>query len=154
MAYLDKEAYERKREYAAKRMAENREITTLTDEQHDLLNELCTFRHDLHTNQKSAFNANSSDYSYYANNISKYYVGVSEDDLHSRIVKAFGTAPYTPIDYPTSEDYDDYGMTYEEAQEEAETLFDKINTQIENFLSDIDKKHGTNYCPSGATRIY
>ena len=30
---------------------------------------------------------------------------------------------------------------------------EELNTRIEHYLADIDKKYGTNYNPSGATRL-
>ena len=55
MAYLDKDAYIAKRELAARRMAENAEIETLTPEQHEALEYLCTVRHNIHCNQDDLF---------------------------------------------------------------------------------------------------
>ena len=153
-AIIDKEAYDGKREWAASRMEENKKVSTLTQEQHELLEELCKFRHDLHTNWESAFNDESSSFTYYEENISTYSVGNSGEELPCRIEKAFGEMPFSPIDYPTSADYADYGLSYEEAFDRACDEFDKVNNEIETFLSKVDKKHGTHYCPEGATRLY
>lgn len=29
-----------------------------------------------------------------------------------------------------------------------------LHNDIERYLADIDKQHGTEYCPTGSTRIY
>ena len=44
-------------------------------------------------------------------------------------------------------------MTAEEAQEECLEFVREVNRRIEMFLGDIDEKYGTDYCPSGATRV-
>lgn len=148
-----KEIYERKKEWAARRMADNKEIETLTEEQHELLERLCTFRHDLHTNWDSAFCSGSGDYDKYANEICVHCVGM-ENDLYTEVKEAFGKAPFTPIDYPDDYCYDVLGYeSVEEAREEAYKLFEQVNEEIEAFLYSIDKEHGTDYCPSGYTRI-
>ena len=69
MGIISKEGYRGKREWAAKRMEQNKKIETLTEEQHNLLAELCTFRHDLHHNWDSAWNEESQNFDKFANNI-------------------------------------------------------------------------------------
>lgn len=155
MAYINNTGYENKREWAARRMAENKEIETLTNEQHELLEELCSFRHELHTNWDSAFNPQSGSFNRFANEISSFSVGLTGHDLHTRICEAFGTAPFNPIDYPTLDDYEDYDYdNVDEAYDDACSLFSRINNEIELFLTNIDKEHDTSYAPTGATRIY
>ena len=47
--------------------------------------------------------------------------------------------------------------TEEEIEEERESCLEmakKFNNDIEKYLASIDKEHGTNYCPSGVTRLY
>ena len=167
MAYLDNNAYDRKREWAAKRMSGNRKVDTLTEEQHDLLEELCRFRHELHTSWEDAFNTNSPSFGYFADNISIYSVGNSGEELPCRIEAAFGKKPYYARDYydlneaidilreeGIDSDHPDYNSELNELKEQAFEVFATINDEIEAFLCEIDKEYGTNYCPSGATRIY
>lgn len=53
MAYLNKEDYERRQRNADLRMAENAKIETLSEEQHEAISSLATFRHDYHCNMNS-----------------------------------------------------------------------------------------------------
>lgn len=100
MGIVTKEGYERKREWAANRMAENRELTTLSEEQHDALEEA-----------------------------DEQGLGYDEEGDKKR------------------------NEIFENVKWEAYGIFSNINEQIESFLLKIDRKHGTNYCPSGATRV-
>lgn len=161
MAILDKDAYERKREWAARRMAENAKVESLTDEQHELLEKLCTYRHELHCNWGTMFNPQSGNFNELADVISEYAVGTGEWDLYSAIKEAFGREPFTPTDWPTREcckewyAYDDIENAYEDPDEAYEVMCEvlsKVNSEIEAFLAEVDKEHGTSYCPSGITR--
>ena len=62
MAYLTKDAYENKREWAAPKMANNAEIKTLKPMQHETLSWLCQIRHELHTHQDGIFITGSADF--------------------------------------------------------------------------------------------
>lgn len=162
MAKLSREAYDGRREWAARRMAENAKIDSLTQEQHDLLAELCTFRHNLHCSWDSLANGNAQDIEA---QISEYY----EDTLSDRTRRLFGEAAYNLIDYNTTaddpedvEEYmgiptdlynDDYNEWCERIREADFDLFSTINSEIESFLTRIDNKYGTSYAPSGATRF-
>lgn len=151
MGIISKEGYRGKLEWAAKRMERNKTTcTTLTPEQHDLLAELCAFRHDLHHNWDSAWNEESQNFDKFANNISEYSV---EDGLSEKIMAALGEAPFKRIDYPTSNTYELDDLTWEEGYEQACDLFAQVNDEIEEFLRDIDRDHGTDYAPSGTTRL-
>lgn len=151
MGSVSKEGYERKREWAARRMAENAEIESLTEEQHEYLAKLCNFRHELHTSWRSAFNPYSAEFSRFSREISEYS---DNQDLIYEGMKLFGKAPFAATDYPTFDSYEEDGYEdYDEAFDAACEEFRKINSDIESFLLEIDKEHGTDYCPSGATRL-
>jgi len=146
-------------------MSENRELTALSEEQHDALEELCTFRHELHIDWNGAFFSGSGSFAKYIEELSTY----GENPLSVKINSLFGEMPFTPTDYPCDDDaleeanaqglsYDEEGdkkrnEIFENAKWEAYGIFSNINEQIESFLLKIDRKHGTNYCPSGATRL-
>lgn len=151
MGIISKEGYRGKLEWAAKRMEQNKKIETLTEEQHDLLAELCAFRHDLHHNWDSAWNEESQNFDKYADNISVYNV---KDGLPEKIKVSLGKAPFKRIDYPTASTYDLDDLTYEEGFDQACDLFIQVNEHIEEFLREIDREHGTDYAPSGATRLF
>lgn len=167
MSMLDKDAYERKEAWAARRMAENAEIETLTEEQHDYLSSLCSFRHNLHTNKDSIINENSGEYEYYASEINEYYED-EDSTFRAEGFRLFGEYPFMRKDYlcleeiyeeageecDRDEDEDGYRRLVEEKEMESMDTIEKINNDIERFLAKIDKQHGTDYCPTGATRLF
>ena len=150
MAKLDKDVYDGKREWAAKRMSQNAENENLTPEQHEYLEDLCTFRHELHTNWDEAFNPESSLYRYFSDQLGEWSEMTERCTLYLDGKRLFGKAPFYLCDYPNSDDLDDDPDAYDEACE----IFQDINDQIERFLYNIDKTYGTNYCPSGVSRFY
>lgn len=156
MAYLTKNAYECKREWAAKRMAENAEVETLTTEQHGVLEWLCTVRHNVHCNQGDFFNDEAPNNSEYWNYIdSADGCGIIRDRLKAAGLPVLRWS-FSVDDYMTDGICYELGYTEEEREEEREKCFEmaeKFNSDIENYLTQIDKKHGTSYCPSGATRV-
>lgn len=149
--------YERKNEWAANRMEQNKNIDTLTEQQHDALAWLCSIRHTIHTNQKSMFISNSVDFDLW-----KYIDGVDDNTIKEKL-ESVGLpnnlswdALFVPSDYDYNmrfnEDkswYNDYDAAYEIHID----FLEKVNTDIENYLRNIDKEHGTNYAPSGHTRL-
>ena len=160
MAQLNKEAYEGKREWAAKIMAANREKETLTEDQCDAIEELCSFRHELHCNQKALFHTGSSDYSQYWDNIG--YCG-HESDINEALRKAGLPIIFNHEEdvLPTDDDVDsdeyetddDYQEEYDELLREVLAFASGVNKEIENYLRAIDEEYGTEYAPSGATRL-
>ena len=157
MAQLNKEAYEGKKEYAGKRMLENAEVETLTKEQHETLEWLCSVRHDVHCNQEDFFNdesSNNSEYWDYIDNADG--CGTIRDKLKEVELPDL-TWSFTVDDYMTDAICRELGYTEDERDEEKERCFEmasRFNSDIEKYLAKIDEEHGTNYCPSGATRIY
>lgn len=158
--YLPKEAYDRKREWAAKRMAKNKEIDTLTEEQHDVLADLCEIRHEFHTNM---------------DDITKHDTSKIKQEL-VRINMKINEAGLKPMEFIPYGDISDYididtiDELYEieevpEYNSERQDWYDdnyyrifkelgELHEKIEDYLRNIDKKYGTDYCPSGASRIF
>ena len=163
MAYLKKEQYEYRERAAARRAADNEAVAVehgMTEEQAELISDLCALRHELHTNMDK--------------------VTVSDNDLRikTRLVKQnaaireSGLKPaecmpqweddYIDIDdinelyecdeWPepgTQEWQDKYDDEYARIYSELEQL----NGDIEKYLAEIDKQYGTKWCPTGALRI-
>ena len=155
MAYLSKEAYENKREWAAKRMSKNAEIKTLTTLQHETMAWLCQIRHELHTHQDGIFNTGSADFNRFTNLIESSW---GEGEINERLREA-GLAPIKWGDLQADDIPDDYHFeeegyqTWEDAYEAAIEKAEKINSVIEDYLRKTDEKHGTAYCPTGISRI-
>lgn len=165
MGYLSKEAYERKNEYAARRMHNNAQIDSLTEEQHEFLAELCEFRHELHCNQNALFLSECADYNRYWNYISELsnkasavglqFNGYDEDTGIELVSDSYYDYDISEDDYESEDDYvEAKEEAYNDAQIEVLKFAQKLNFDIEKFLAKIDAEHGTDYCPAGATRIY
>lgn len=148
MAIISKDGYDRKREYAARKMEENRLVDTLTAEQHDVLAWLCAYRHTMHVDQESLFHSESSNFS---------TMWSDYDSINNRLCEC-GLSPITlpdSIDIPSDADGEfDEDFVYEEALESFFEIIEGINNTIESYLRDIDRTHHTNYCPTGASRIF
>lgn len=156
MAYLDKEAYERKKEWAAKRMAENALVETLSEEQHEALEWLCSVRHDVHCNQEDFFCDESVNSSEYWNYIDDGDGGTIREKLTQAGLPAVEWS-FNPDMYTSDSLCYELDYTEEEREEERERCFEmaeKFNSDIEKYLKTIDEQHGTNYCPSGASRKF
>ena len=176
MGYLTKEAYEGKEEWARKRMEKNKEITTLTEEQHDALAEICRLRHKGHcAEEKVLFCSQYPEHTFFwslidtENETNPIKELIKENNLPEWNWKCDG------VDYPTdfdiyeikevSVDGKDYEITDEMSDEEKYRIEEECllclgnlqyewNRSIEKYLRKIDEEHGTNYCPSGATRVW
>ena len=159
MGALSKEAYERKREWAARRMAKSAENESLTEEQHEVLAWLCRFRHQWHTSMETLFNTESAEYSSLWTEYEQLNEKLSEAGLER--IEGLPDA----ADFATSDDFYNvgYDVEYEDLSDWIENgedysnfckMHEKVNNDIEHYLQQIDKKYGTEYCPSGSTRLY
>lgn len=163
MAYLTKEQYDYRRNAAAVRAADNEQIAVehgMTEEQAELISNLCALRHELHTNMDK--------------------VTVSDADLRikSRLVKlnaairesGLNPARCMPADESDYIDIDDINELYEcdewpepgtqEWQDKYDDEYariyselEQLNGDIEKYLAEIDKQYGTKWCPTGTLRI-
>ena len=166
MGYLDKNAYGNKREWVARRMSQNAKSNSLTEEQHEALEQLCKFRHDLHCNQKSLFLTNSCEYTYFWESVrgNNHILG-RLGDVSLPILTIEGSYS-VPSDYDWNDDeYGEYEVGIDSEDDRYEDKYEyvfsicldfveNVNRQIEEYLRDIDEQYETSYCPTGATRIY
>jgi len=151
MAYHTKETYERKAEWAANRMEENSKIESLTEEQHSALAKLCSFRHELHCNQDSLFITESANYNKYHEMLDE---GVNTILINAGLLIINGIATdFMPSDMDLAYGCAEEWETLEEGKEIALNQAIAINEKIETYLLQIDNKYGTNYCPSGKSRL-
>jgi hypothetical protein len=175
MAYFTKEVYQRKAEWAARKMHEQSKIKTLTEEQHDTLTWLCDYRHEFHCNYEHLFISDQSDMCEY-----------NPDEINKRLLEcnlpAIEGLP-DPGDLPWDLDFD---LLSHEEQEDWERkaaefnssghhkfshsgftlwkedsgvydefceIMEKINDTIEDYLAQVDCFYGTEYCPTQNARM-
>jgi hypothetical protein len=146
--------FEGKEKYAARKMLSNREIKTLTQNEHEILDKLCEMRHQLHISSGSMWNSESSE----SDTIKRYFrdllieidgmeLVINIDDIETDIDFYFEVE---------EEEIDSDSEEYEELRRDSlERHLEQINylnTQIEEFLKKIDDVHGTQYRPTGGSR--
>ena len=160
MAQLDKNAYYGKMIYAGKKMSTNKEIETLTDEQHDALSQMCSARHELHTNMdritkgSQVWLASIVDANYALAKSGLTPISLIPTDKSDfinidsiRELEDLGEAPSRDDEDEWQEWYDaEYSRIYDELAE--------LNRKIEKYLEQIDAEHGTHYTPTGKSRIF
>ena len=153
MSIVSKDGYFRKAEYAGNKAYENREIALskgMTDEQCDMLDMLCKERHNLHCNWDLAFNSQSTySWDWYGDgdrslNDKLRNIGLEEIDNLPKDIEII-----TDFDWHELKLYDNY----EDAMDAACNQYADINNNIEDYLQKIDLKYGTEYCPTGMTRV-
>ena len=160
MAYLNQKQYDYRRESAAARNLNNEEIAVehgMSEEQAGLISKLCAIRHEFHCNidkiVKSADNDSMSDIVEIEKSINES--GLPEldivsmlldiDDLDGLIYEYGDDVP----DHDSQEFQDWYDDNYARISSELEG----INKNIEKYLSNLDAKYGTHWCPTGALRV-
>lgn len=161
MAYLNKAQYDYRRESAAARNLNNEEIAVengMTEYQAELISKLCAVRHKFHCNidsiVKSADNDSTSDIVKIEKSINES--GLPELDIMSMLLDIddldgliYEYGDDVPEDHDSQEFQDWYDDNYARIYSELEG----INKNIEKYLSNIDAKYGTHWCPTGALRV-
>jgi hypothetical protein len=155
---LSKEAYEGKREWAAKKMAENRNIESMTEEQHDAMANLASVRHDFHVNMgKIIFDDEMNQ----RNKLIEANALLMESGLPRMDFIPVSLEDYIDIDTidllkqieDVPEDENELQIWTDENYERIYSELSELHGRIESYMSDIDSKYGTSYAPSGHTRI-
>lgn len=161
MSYLNQKQYEYRRESAAARNLNNEEIAVehgMTSEQAELISKLCAIRHEFHCNidniVKSADNDSMSDFV----EIEKYIneSGLPELDIVSMLLDIDdldGLIYEYGNDVPEDHDSQDFRDWYDDNYARISSELEGINKNIEKYLSNIDAKYGTHWCPTGALRV-
>lgn len=153
---MDKGIWEGKAEWARRRMARNAEIETLTEEQHNALECLCHIRHETHKGKETFWNAEDGEHGKYWDYISGGDGGSTINEMLTDAGLPAITWSFNPDEYLTDAICYELGYSEEETEEEKENLFEMLETfnkDIENYLTKIDKENGTDYAPSGYTRL-
>lgn len=168
MAYLNQRQYDFRRESAAARNINNEEIAVqngMTGKQAELITELASLRHEMHSNIDKLV----CDGSY--EKIGENLALTNESIKNSGLPPVCGLNDVAEVisDNCAYIDIEDLDLLFETVQfpddddereqkiaEESERIYgewEQLNNNIEKYLSEIDKKYGTSWCPTGALRI-
>lgn len=161
MAYLNKAQYDYRRESAAARNLNNEEIAVehgMTSEQAELISKLCAIRHEFHCNidkiVKSADNDSMSDMVEIEKSINDS--GLPELDIVSMLLDIDdldGLIYEYGNDVPEDHDSQEFQDWYDDNYARISSELEGINKNIEKYLSNLDAKYGTHWCPTGALRV-
>jgi hypothetical protein len=143
MAKKTKKQYSRHTENAHRKHEEMKSISSLTEEQHYASSEICSIRHELHSNQESIYKTGSSNFSKF-NNYLDYKIKEILDEVGLK-----NNLSWNVDILPT--DYED-DSNYEDDIQEIYCFMEKVNREIESFLRSVDNMYGTEYCPTGKLR--
>jgi len=163
MAHLNKEQYAYRRESAARRNADNETIAVehgMTEEQAELISDLCALRHELHTNMDKVVKSDEI-------RIKARLVELNADIRESGL-KPAECMPADECDYIDIDDIDElqeieewpelntqeWQDKYDEEYSRIYGELEQLNGDIEKYLAEIDKQYGTQWCPTGALRIF
>ena len=130
----------------------------MSEEQAELISKLCAIRHEFHCNidniVKSADNDSMSDIVEIEKSINES--GLPELDIVSMLLDIddldgliYEYGNDVPEDHDSQEFQDWYDDNYARIYSELEG----INKNIEKYLSSIDAKYGTHWCPAGYLRF-
>lgn len=147
-ARISKSDFERRKNNFHKRMSDIKQIVnSLNEDQHDILSEIANMRHTIHASGKSLYLTGSPLYK----EGFRWLENINDRLKNLELPKIKFTNSWE--DYPTDMDIS-YGIADDE--ENNLKLFyeyhNQLNNDIESYLLEIDKKHKTNYCPTGAFR--
>lgn len=148
MSYLDKRIYERKREFAANKKAKNAD--KVTAEQAEVLAELCAFRHKFHCNMDSIVQDHTQSF--------QRLIAINIQ-LNRASLPIISGVPTDTTDYIDIDDIwtlQEMGTmnNYEDEYHRIHNELSALHEKIEIYLNKIDEQFGTNYAPSGASRIF
>ena len=134
--------------YVANKNAKNRklaEVHGLTDNQHEALTWLCSFRHELHCNQEDLFYSESANFSNFGfqicGQLNRYlkHVDLISDNKFDYSDEFFDI----PSDFDCSTDAE-----YESGLEQVHEFCERVDADIIEFLQEIDARYHTEYAPT------
>lgn len=138
--------YSRKSIYVANKNAKNREISAengLTDNQHEAITFVCSFRHVLHCNQDDLFYSESTNFFEFIEMVcGKLHTILKTAGFENNLdyYKKFIDIP-SDFDCTTDEEY-------EQGLQQVHEFCEKIDADIIEFLQEIDKRYKTEYAPT------
>lgn len=134
--------------YVCNKNAKNREISAkngLTDNQHEALTWLCSFRHELHCNQEDLFYSESANFSDFScqicGRLTRYLqeVGLITDRTFDYSDEFFDI----PSDFDCSTDAE-----YESGLQQVHEFCERVDADMIEFLQEIDQRYKTEYAPT------
>lgn len=146
-------------QYAKKRNEDNKRFCdTLTPDQHDFLSWLCEIRHFLHVETKNKiWSGSDTDINKYIGDCLTGDIGEINEKLIENGFNELHFHFYDDCDNINT--YDVFCDTDEEKEDAKSEAIDIIENIVEYndqiiivFLREIDKKHNTNYAPTGCAR--
>ena len=167
MSILSKDAYYNRQQYANKKNMQNSEIAIengMTEEQAEVITDLCRIRHYLHCNSDKLFHSYGSEYwtiiDYIDGGISDILKGVKLPNkgmswnYENLLQEHDYDDDITEEDYEDERDYEDARTkAYQEAYKACHDFMVKVNKDIELYLRNIDKQYKTKFEPTGSTRL-
>lgn len=130
----------------------------MSEEQAEIISKLCAIRHEFHCNidkiVKSADNDSMSDIVEIEKSINES--GLPELDIVSMLLDIDdldGLIYEYGNDVPEDHDSQEFQDWYDDNYARISSELEGINKNIEKYLSNIDAKYGTHWCPTGALRV-
>lgn len=122
----------------------------MTEEQAELIAELCALRHELHTNMDKVV----------TDDFGSIKIKPRLVELNQRIeqsgIEPMQFIPYNRADYIDIDDLFELNVSEEDYADEYNRIYgelSELHNKIEDYLRDLDKEYGTDWCPTGALRI-
>ena len=142
--------YIRKDIYVANKNAKNREISAengLTDNQHEALTWLCSFRHELHCNQEDLFYSESANFYEFIEIVCGKLCRILKNVGFENNLDYYKTFVDLPSDFDCHSDEE-----YEQGLQQVHEFCEKIDADIIEFLQEIDARYHTEYAPMPIAR--
>ncbi len=166
MAYLKKEQYERRRKNADERNANSAAIAVehgMTEEEADLIWDLCRVRHEMHTHIDSLVYSQSNTLIH--KELISIRVKINETNLPELSYEQYDKCDEGCIGIDDIDGLYEYDDVPESGTPEWQNWYDdnyariyndweELNTIIEKYLQEIDKKYCTAFAPTGALRVF
>lgn len=144
-------------EYVSKNNYFNSVNENLTKEQHEAIQKLCADRHYMHCNSAEMFNSHSCAYDVISRYVGSEMTGESEINAYLTEVD-FQKLNFKDYDncntletYDSDIDgeYDDYCF---DSLNQINEIAEYNDSLIIDYLTEIDRKYGTEYCPTRKSR--
>lgn len=131
----------------------------MTSDQASLISKLCAIRHEFHCNIDSI--VKGGDDNSISDEIENIEYEINESGLPELNISSMlldtddmnGLVYEYGEDVPEDHDSEEFQNWYDDNYARIYNELEKVNKSIEKYLSEIDKKYGTHWCPTGQLRI-